>query len=92
MQKYCVYSVYDKVSGVFNRPVFDLNHGSAIRNFSQSIEEDRNKDDYVLYHIGTFDDSNGELIKEENPHKILTGLDVHIKEKDLPSLINDQAM
>ena len=48
-----VYSIYDKVAGVFNTPFFQLNDGVAIRSFMDLVRDEkstvsRHPEDYEL--------------------------------------------
>jgi len=70
-----IISVKDTVSEVFNDPRVEINAGSAIRAFSQSVQESVNKDDYVMYQVGTFDTTNGK-VKPNDPIRIYSGHDV----------------
>jgi hypothetical protein len=74
-----MYSVYDSVAEVFNKPFTEHNNASAIRVFRQALKDNPNKEDYGLYHIGTFLDSNGTLLGEK-VQKVITGFD--LKEDD----------
>lgn len=80
MQKLQMFSVYDTVAQVFNKPVFDLNNASAIRGFTMGLQDNSNKTDYELYRIGEFDDSNGTFTPEQAPVKIYTGFDITTEE------------
>jgi len=73
--KKVIISVKDTIAEVFNDPRVEINTGSAIRAFSQSIEGNRNKDDFVMYLIGEFDTQTGEVIPSE-PVRIYSGHDV----------------
>lgn len=80
-----LYTIYDSVAQVFHKPFEGHNDADAIRAFTQSFTEGKqaNKEDYVLYHIGSFNDSNGE-IEPVTPLKIYSGLD--IKEQKLKAV------
>lgn len=70
-----MYSIYDKVAAVFNKPFVEVNHPSAIRSFDHSIKENPHLEDYDLYFLAEYDDQNGELISV-NAECIRKGLDV----------------
>ena len=53
-----IYSIFDTVAQVFNKPFTDINNDTAIRSFKGSVLEQPHKDDYALYHLGSMDDSN----------------------------------
>jgi hypothetical protein len=78
-----MYAIYDTVADVFNKPFTAHNDADAIRAFSQSFEQGNkaNKQDYVLYHIGEYNDSDGSLYpgtkdSNSNPMKIYSGFDI----------------
>lgn len=71
-----LYSAFDSVAEVFHRPFTEVNDKTAIRAFSSSLEDNKNKNDYTLYKIGTFDDNNGNIEKTKTPIKILTGFEI----------------
>lgn len=91
MQISNVYSIYDKVAEVFNRPFFDHNNATAIRSFEKSAKEQEHKDDYVLYHIGVFDDTTGEIQPCDNPVKLITGIEVTAEVNQVPVQLQQQA-
>jgi len=74
MQKVII-SVKDTVAEIFNDPRVEINAASAIRAFTNSIQDNKNKDDFTLYIIGEFDTQNGE-VKGCEPVKIYSGHDV----------------
>jgi len=71
-----MYTIYDTVTEVFNRPFTEINDASATRAFTNSIEEAKNKNEYELYHIGAYNDNNGQLEGNLHPVKIKTGFEV----------------
>lgn len=63
-----VYSIYDLKACVYGTPYFILNDQVAIRMFSDLVNDERSNvyrhpEDYVLYVVGSFDDSSGEIMK-----------------------------
>lgn len=70
-----IYSIRDKVAGIFNKPFVEVNDASAIRAFSNAAAADPNKDDYELYSLGVLDDNSG-VISEVDAKRIYTGLEV----------------
>lgn len=67
-----VYSIFDILAEVFNKPFCDHTDASATRSFKASLQEnhERNKEDYCLYRIGTFNDNTGETLAEKTPVKV----------------------
>jgi hypothetical protein len=80
-----LYTIRDTVADIFNRPFVAHNDADAIRAFTQSFEKggQGNKEDYVLYHIGSYNDSNG-IIDTVEPIRVYSGLD--IKEEKLKAV------
>lgn len=56
-----MYSIYDKVAAVFNKPFVEVNHPSAIRSFDHSIKDNPHIEDFDLYFLAEYDDQNGEV-------------------------------
>lgn len=66
------FGIYDSKAHAFGVPFFMVSVGAAVRAFSDLGNEsgsgvNRHPSDYVLYEIGSFDDSNGEFISL-SPH------------------------
>lgn len=76
-----IYSIYDVVAQVFNKPFTDINDGTAVRSFVQSVNDQPHKNDYVLYKLGSLTDHNGVIEPSDVPIKIHSGFD--IKSADL---------
>lgn len=88
-----VYSIYDNVAEVFNKPFTDINDGTATRAFTNSVSKEINKDDFVLYRLGSFADNNGSLVSEVNPVKIYSGFDVKLEKlEELSHHLQNQAV
>lgn len=86
------YSIYDNVAQVFNKPFMEINNATAIRAFTDSLEKEKHKNDYTLFHLGELDDQNGEITPCDVPIKILTGFDIKpVKEEQLPLSLQAQA-
>lgn len=73
-----VYSVFDKVAEVFNKPFTDINDATAIRAFSESIKDNPHKNDYELFYLGEYFDHNGQLVPAKSNKRIYAGVDVKI--------------
>ena len=74
--------IKDNVAEMFNDPRAEINTASAIRSFTQSIQESPHKDDFSLYQIGTFNTNNG-VVEHNEPLKIYSGHDVKT-DNDVP--------
>lgn len=85
--KYGIYSIRDAASGVFTAPTIDLTNESAIRSFSQAVNNASSMmnfkpSDFSLYLIGTLDVEDG-FIDPEIPPTMLASADRLIKEVNL---------
>jgi hypothetical protein len=90
--KKSLYSIYDSVAQVFNNPFTDINDGSAIRSFCQSVSEQPHKNDYVLFKLADFTDNDGEVIPLQTPLKLRSGFDVQAAEViKMPTHLEEQA-
>ena len=86
-----MFSIYDTVAEVFNKPFTEVNNASAIRAFTESLDQVKHKTDYALYRVGEFDEQSGVIKPEETPSKIYTGFDIKEEITELPELLNKQA-
>lgn len=62
-----VFAVYDAKSKAFMQPFYAAAPGLAGRMFGEACQDPstalfKYPEDFVLYHIGTFDDASGELV------------------------------
>lgn len=60
------YSIFDRKALQYHPPFFAGTDGAAVRMLSDTVNDpntslSRHPADYVLFHIGTYDDSNGGL-------------------------------
>ena len=70
-----IYSIRDKVAGIFNKPFVEVNDASAIRAFTNAVASHPDKDDYELYSLGILDDNSG-VIEDTDAKRLFTGLEV----------------
>lgn len=61
-----IFSILDAKTGAYMQPFFALAIGQAARMFGDNVNDttsgmNKHPEDYVLYHIGEFDDNSGEL-------------------------------
>lgn len=61
-----IYSVYDKKAQAFCTPFYQANHATAVRAFQNAVLDPQNSisqnpEDYVLFHVGDWDDNIGEI-------------------------------
>lgn len=74
-----VYSVLDAKMGCFSSLWMDMTDESAIRGFSDGVNnpDPANKwfhhsEDFCLYRVGTFDQSNGDLVQVKTLSALVT--------------------
>jgi len=83
-----MYSIYDKKTKVYQQPMFSVNRGSMLREFSDFLKN-RGKDtmmakypgDYHLCRVGWFDEDLGLVEGQKNPDFICYVNDLIEKEK-----------
>ena len=68
--KLLAFSVHDAKAEAFVKPFFDVTRGSAIRNFTDAVNEEgsafhRHGEDYTLFHVGEFDQTMGHFVPME---------------------------
>ena len=76
--KYGIYSIRDAAAHVFTAPTIDLTDESAIRGFSQAINNSGSAmnfcpSDFALYRIGTFDVEAGSIEPANPPVQLVFG-------------------
>jgi len=83
--RYKVFSIRDRAADLYGRPFYSNTVGSAIRSFSDEINRvsqdnqlNQHPDDFDLYYLGEFDDSNGSF-ETVNPEMVGIGKDLKIK-------------
>lgn len=65
-----LFAVFDSKAALFGQPFSDQQEGSAIRNFSDAVNDasnpnnmwNRHPEDFSLFQVGEFDNNSGELI------------------------------
>ena len=85
-----MYSIFDRTAQAYQKPFYALNDGMAVRLFSQAVNDKQsdffnNPEDYILYHIGAFDEGTGELYAQETPVKVMYAQE--LKEEDEPTKV-----
>lgn len=76
-----IYSVFDKKALVYGRPFFLLNDATAIRAFTDLVNDpstdvNRHPSDYQLFHVGSFEDTTGGLIGLDTITPMVNGNEV----------------
>lgn len=82
-----LYSIFDTVAQVFNKPFTEINNDTATRVFRNTMVDNTNKNDYVLYHLGTMTDHDG-VIDAKVPLKVISGFDI---KNEVPQMLQEQA-
>ena len=70
-----IYAVYDDKVEAFLQPFFLSTHGAAIRGIMECLDDPQHNfhkhaADFTLFHIGTFDESTGQIKSEEVIHNL----------------------
>lgn len=78
MAIYSMCSVLDMVAHQYGRPFFTINEGSAIRGFSDEINNPesvlfRHPTDYQLFSLGSFDDETAQVEQASSPKLLISG-------------------
>lgn len=79
-----VYAVYDSKARAFCLPFYAPVEAVAVRNFSAGANDAtlslcKHAEDFTLFHIGSFDDSTGELVRLSQ--HVNLGLAANFKER-----------
>lgn len=88
-----VYSVFDAKLACFGRPWYEMTDASAIRVFTDAVNDGsnvqnqwhRHPEDFSLFVIGTFEDSNG-MLKPSTPLSLVTASAVYDYKRDVEEL------
>jgi len=85
--KMVIVSIRDRAADAFGRPAFVATEGIAIRSFSDEVNNKHESnqmyvhpDDFDLYVLGSFDDSNGSFDLLDSPKQICLGKQVKIRD------------
>lgn len=94
--KHKMFVVYDVKANAYMQPWFLTQEGMALRAFSDCVNDadhnfGRHPEDYTLFNIGTFDDSNAD-IKWQTPKSMGNGLEYVRTEDTQPDLFKHQSM
>lgn len=78
MAVYRMCSVFDLVAQQYGRPFFAVSDGSAIRGFSDEVNNPesqlyRHPDDYQLFILGEFDDASAAISVLDVPQLLVSG-------------------
>lgn len=63
-----LYSIYDRVSGVYGAPFVQIKEDQAIRQFNYLMNNSPMvRDDCELYYLGSFEEDSGLIFPETKP-------------------------
>lgn len=74
-----VYSIYDSAAKAFTQPFFMQNDGLAVRAFTDNVNSDtannisEHPDQFTLFKVGEWDDTNALLISLDTKESLGTG-------------------
>lgn len=87
--KMVMVSIKDTAADAFGRPAFVASEGVAVRQFQDEVNRSsddnqlyKHPDDFHLYYLGLFDDSNGKIELLESPKLIARAKEVMIRESE----------
>lgn len=71
-----IFSLFDKKSAHFGKPIIAPHHAPLIREFSEAVNDDKSTfskfpSDFDLYEIGDFDHITGQITPQTNPIHII---------------------
>ena len=74
-----VFSVFDRASGVYDRPWVAVSEQAAVRSFGDIANDEthpigQHPEDYTLFRIGTYDDVSGSIVGGD-PEKVINGVE-----------------
>lgn len=86
-----IYSVYDSKVGAYLQPFFMRSRGEASRAFTEAVADSnspfcKHPDDFVLFELGTFDDSTGLFDMFSAPCSLGTALQFRVASNDIKHL------
>lgn len=85
-----IFTVYDSKVEAFLRPFFMQSKGEAIRAFEDTCQDQKSQlnkhpEDFTLFEIGEYDDSNAGIITHQAKIALGTALE-HIKKSDYSNI------
>lgn len=88
-----VYSVFDVKAAVYANPFYMPNDAVAVRGFVGAVNSPesmlyKHPEDYMLYRLGTFDDSIGLMTAENPPVCICTAASVKVNK--VPKVVDPE--
>nr|AVQ10164.1 nonstructural protein [Gokushovirinae environmental samples] len=71
-----IFTIRDSKGETYNTPFFQKTHGEAERNFRELVKDEKSMvakypDDFDLYYLGEYDDTNGNIISLETPQHMV---------------------
>ena len=84
-----LYSIYDSVAEVFNKPFSETTDGSATRAYKQALADNPNSKDYLLFHVGNWNDNKGTGTFFDVPKRVADNFTNNIAEEDDNEVSNE---
>lgn len=83
-----IYTVYDKAVNAYLPPFFSRARGEALRTFTDAVNDakhqfNKHASDYVLVHLGEYDDSSG-LFDCGEPARVVSALECLVDDPFTP--------
>jgi len=84
-----LYSIYDSIAEVFNKPFGETTNASAKRAYRQALADNPNAKDYLLFHVGQWDDNKGTGTFYDVPKRIADNYSNNSIEEDSNEISNE---
>lgn len=81
-----VLAIRDRAADCFGQPIFVTSTGAGIRSFSDAINGgdktlSAHPEDFDLYELGVWSDSDGHFTQDANPLQVAIGKDLRIRDQ-----------
>lgn len=86
-----LYSIFDSLAEVFNKPFTEHNNATAIRAFQEALKDNPNCRDFFLYHVGEWNDAKGVVTPFDVPKKISDTFATDAEQLEDPRVLNTSA-
>lgn len=75
-----VFAIYDSAAAIYNMPVFMPTIAMARRIFDDQVKREgselaKHPEDFILYHLGTYDQTLGKFMNLKEPTRVASALD-----------------
>lgn len=76
-------SIYDRKAKIYSQPVLVPHVAAAVRSFGDAVntsgsEYNKHPEDYIIFHVGAFDDNTGVFTKLDQHVELANALALHL--------------